>query len=264
MRALSLEYHDVVPDGDFGASGFRGAGPDSYKLTRSSFESHLSAIAAATDGARRVHDEGAAADGARPLLLTFDDGGRGALTEAAAALEARGWRGHFFVTSGRVGTPGFLTAAEVRELAARGHVVGSHSDSHPTLMGALPAARIREEWVRSVGLLGDVLGRRVTTASVPGGFYTHVVGQAAAEAGLEWLFTSWPTTRTWTVGPCRVLGRYTIRRWTSARQAAALAAGDVAPRLAQWAWYRSLHLARTVAGDHYTRVRQLFWARHAS
>ena len=42
-RQLSVLYHDVV-DGDLRASGFAGAGPDSYKLDVGAFDAHLSAI----------------------------------------------------------------------------------------------------------------------------------------------------------------------------------------------------------------------------
>jgi hypothetical protein len=43
-----------------------------------------------------------------PVFLTFDDGGASALHPTADLLERRGWSGHFFVTTRRIGTPGFL------------------------------------------------------------------------------------------------------------------------------------------------------------
>jgi len=263
MRALSLEYHDVVGGENFDESGFRGPGPDSYKLTEAAFGAHLEAIASADSAPpSRVTDWLARGAEPRPLFLTFDDGGRGAHAHTADALERRGWRGHFFVTSGQIGSPTFLTASQIRELRERGHVIGTHSHSHPTRMGAWPPAQIFDEWQRSMDALADILGEPVVTGSVPGGFYTRAVAEAAARAGLRVLFTSWPTTQGWTVAECRVLGRYTIRRWSSAPTAAALADGGVRPRVTQWALYRSLHLLRTIAGDHYTRLRQSFWARH--
>ena len=38
MRALSLEYHDVVAGDDPDATGFPGAGPASYKMPLAAFE----------------------------------------------------------------------------------------------------------------------------------------------------------------------------------------------------------------------------------
>ena len=140
MRALSLEYHDVVAGEDYDASGFPGAGPASYKMTRERFDAHLAAIAAAGCRAVRAPDWLAAPAEARPLFITFDDGGLGAYEHIADALEAHGWRGHFFVTAGRVDTPTFLSGAQMRSLRDRGHIIGAHSFSHPKRMGALPPA----------------------------------------------------------------------------------------------------------------------------
>jgi peptidoglycan/xylan/chitin deacetylase (PgdA/CDA1 family) len=260
MRALSLEYHDVVDPDAADVSGFPGAGPASYKLTRDDFERHLSAIARRISRpATRVTDWCASPVEDPPFFLTFDDGGVSAYTVIAEALERHGWRGHFFVTAGRVGTETFLSAVQIRELHARGHVIGSHSYTHPARMGACSRANLKDEWDRSVDLLSGFVGEQVRTASVPGGFYTRPVAETAADAGIRALFTSSPTMRSHTVGECRVLGRYTLRRWSSARTAATLAAAAWRPRLAQWTLYSTLNLARTIAGDRYTALRQVFW-----
>jgi peptidoglycan/xylan/chitin deacetylase (PgdA/CDA1 family) len=259
MRAVSLEYHDVVSGEDFDSSGFPGNAPASYKLTADAFDRHLQAIEQAVRVAPGRLVDWLEAPSATPLFITFDDGGSGALP-AADLLERRGWRGHFFVTAGRVGTPGFLTAGQMRDLHARGHVIGSHSYSHPLRMGGLAAEQILDEWRRSRLVLTEALGADIVSASVPGGFYRPVVGRTAAEAGYSVLFTSMPTSRTSRVDGCLVLGRYTLRRWSTPANAAGLAAGGPA-RLAQWALYSGLHLARMLAGNQYTRLRQLFWAR---
>ena len=262
MRAISLEYHDVITGGDFDASGFPGSGPASYKLTAGAFDAHLDAIRDAGGPPVGVADAWLHAPaGPPPLFITFDDGGTGALV-AADLLERRGWRGHFFVTAGRVGAKGFLSQVEIVDLHRRGHVIGSHSFSHPTRMGAEPAERIREEWRRSQHVLSDVLGVAVVSASVPGGFYRPVVAQMAAQAGVRVLFTSMPTTRCSMVDGCLVLGRYTVRRWSSPKTAASLAAGGSA-RVGQWMLYSGLHVVRLVLGEYYTQIRQRFWSSRA-
>jgi peptidoglycan/xylan/chitin deacetylase (PgdA/CDA1 family) len=264
MHALSLEYHDVVDGGDFDVSGFPGAGPASYKLTRADFESHLDAIARRVRRSpSRAVDWLAATTTSRPLFLTFDDGGLGASMCIAEALERRGWRGHFLVTAQRIGSPTFLSAAHIRELHAGGHVIGTHSYSHPTRMGACSREQILEEWRRSAGILADILAEPVVVGSVPGGFYKRAVAEGAAQAGLRLLFTSAPTTGCWMVDGCLVVGRYTVRRWSSPSTVAALAVGSLRPRAAQWVVFRSMDLMRTIAGDHYTRLRERFWAARA-
>jgi peptidoglycan/xylan/chitin deacetylase (PgdA/CDA1 family) len=260
VRALSLEYHDVVPHDAFDSSGFPGPGPASYKLTQETFKQHLDAIEArirrpvlrAPDWLVQLQKE-------QPIFITFDDGGLSAYTFIADALERRSWRGHFFVTVGRIGTPTFLSATQLHELHQRGHVIGTHSFSHPARMGGCSREQLADEWHRSVGILGDILGDAVLTGSVPGGFYTRTVAEIASQAGLRVLFTSAPTIRCHTVDSCLVLGRYTLRRWSKSETAGALAAGAMLPRAGQWALYGGLDLLRRIAGDHYTKIRRRFW-----
>jgi peptidoglycan/xylan/chitin deacetylase (PgdA/CDA1 family) len=261
VHSLALEYHDVYQGTDPDASGFQGPGPASYKLSSVEFCRHLRAI-------RECGVEAALApkwleDGCigRPLFLTFDDGGIGAADAAAGALEAHGWRGHFFVTAGSIGSRGFLDASTMRDLHRRGHVIGTHSFSHPSTMGALPRDRILDEWRRSRDVIEDMLGELVATASVPGGYYTSAVGEAAAEAGLRLLFTSMPRTAVTAIGPCRIFGRYTIRRWSSPRFAAKIASGASGPRLSQWALYTAINGIRSLAGERYMTLRRWYWSR---
>ena len=186
MRAITLTYHDVVEAGRFGDSGFSGGDADRYKLDRDVFEAHLDAIQAAAPSAPITIPQLLAAGAAspHPVLLSFDDGGASAST-IAALLERRGWRGHFFVPTDFIGQPAFLSAGEVRELDRRGHVIGSHSASHPLRISHLAPEQIAEEWLRSAGVLGDILGHPVETASVPGGFYSPTVARLAARAGIR-------------------------------------------------------------------------------
>ena len=73
-----------------------------------------------------------------PFLITVDDGGVSYYTVVADRLERLGWRGHCFVTTDMIGQRGFLTRRQIRELDGRGHIIGSHSASHPTRCGSTP------------------------------------------------------------------------------------------------------------------------------
>lgn len=263
MHALALEYHDAFDGDDPDSSGFPGSGPASYKISLSSFRGHLAAIAERAPHVFCVVDWLRAPDKSTPLFLTFDDGGCSASRWVADALEAYGWRGHFFVTAGQIGNRTFLSASAIRDLHSRGHTIGTHSLSHPTMMGALPRNEILREWQQSIAVLAEILGHAILVGSVPGGFYSKRVGETAAKAGLKALFTSAPTTRIAESDGCAILGRYTLRRWSTAETAAKLAAGSVIPRASQWVLYRSLSALRSLAGDKYTRLRQKFWSRRA-
>ena len=124
MRALAIMYHDVVKNGDFASSGFPGEAAHVYKLRREDFELHLEAIRAA--GQHRVSTIARRRElaGAPPVFLTFDDGGVTFLSPIAEMLERFGWRGHFFITTDRIGDPGFLNETQLLELHRRGHVIG--------------------------------------------------------------------------------------------------------------------------------------------
>jgi peptidoglycan/xylan/chitin deacetylase (PgdA/CDA1 family) len=260
-RIIALEYHDVVSAGDFSSSGFSGPGADSYKLTTAAFDAHLAAIAATGTHAGVRADEmlpssdGSTSEEPPRVLLTFDDGGRSALTEIAPRLEALGWRGHFFMTTSRIEAPGFLGASDLRELHARGHVIGSHSHSHPVRMSACGVDALRREWTESVALLSGVLGTDVRTASVPGGYFSHVVAETAADAGVRVLFTSEPTSRPTRVGSCTVLGRYTLRRDDPGSCAADLVAASHRARLRQWSIWNAKKVLKAIGGESYLRAR---------
>ena len=264
MRAVSLEYHDVIAAGDVDDSGFAGPDAASYKLSAAEFGRHLEAVGRTIRRPpARVIDwlrDGAAEF---PLFLTFDDGGASAYTRIGDALERHGWRGHFFVTAGKIGASTFLSPPQIRALHARGHVIGTHSHSHPTRIGACTSEQILVEWQRSTAILADIIGEPIIVGSVPGGYYRRRVGEAAARAGMKLLFTSAPTTRCDVVDLCRVLGRYTLRSWSSAKTASRLANAQCRPRTTQWLLYNSLALLRLMAGDRYARWRQRFWATRA-
>jgi peptidoglycan/xylan/chitin deacetylase (PgdA/CDA1 family) len=227
--SFALLYHDVTPAGEFSSSGFVSPDANIYKFSIAEFSRHLAAISA-----RQVSPAVSVLDPPRPnnaLLLTFDDGGVSALRWTADILEHAGHVGHFFIPTNFIGTPGFMSRGEIVELARRGHLIGSHSCSHPERMARFPARELEREWRDSLACLSDLLGSAVTLASVPGGSYSRAVGVAAAKAGVRVLFTSEPTSAIGRIGECALVGRYSVQQGTSAETAAALAAGDVAPRL---------------------------------
>jgi peptidoglycan/xylan/chitin deacetylase (PgdA/CDA1 family) len=252
-------YHGVVAQGG-PRDGFEGAGAAAYAVAPDRFSEHLERIAAATGGPPASADALTGASGA-PWMLTFDDGAASAL-EAAEQLARRSWRAHFFIATELVGTPGFLTWDGVRELARSGHVVGSHSSSHPDRMAACSPEVLLDEWSRSGAKLAEELGRPVSTASVPGGLYSPSVGRAAAAAGYSVLFNSLPSQRPRRVDGCLLVGRYAIRRDTAAEEAAAAAGGRPVPWARQRGAWALRGVAKRLAGERYEAIRRALLARH--
>ena len=248
-------YHDLVEDSDTSASGFVGAAADRYKQTPTNFEAHLDAIerrCAVNAQAVSVDTALSTTADSTPWLLTFDDGGVSAV-DVAVRLERRNGVGHFFVTTEHVGTTGFLNEQQLCDLHAAGHIIGSHSHTHPVPISALTDEELFQEWQRSVGSLTRILGTPVTVGSVPGGYYSERVARTAAEAGIRTLFTSEPVSQIETVGDCTVLGRFTILRRTPARVAAAFAAGDLLACMQHRTAWECKKVSKRILGRHYIR-----------
>jgi peptidoglycan/xylan/chitin deacetylase (PgdA/CDA1 family) len=244
MRAVSLLFHDVYVS-DPPESGFRSPAADRYKLSLRDFEAQL-------DGLVRLRI--AVAGGSTSAVMTFDDGGVSYYTLVADRLEALGLRGHCFATTDFIGERGFLTSQQIRELDARGHVIGTHSVSHPSRFSSLARNEMQREWSDSRKRLEDILGHAVTAGSVPGGYFSRAVADAAADAGLLTLFTSEPTTRASIANGCRVIGRFTIRRGHSSRMARRFVSTAPWARCSAWLGWNAKALVKPVLGPSYSRV----------
>jgi len=263
-RVISLMYHDVVERAAHQASGFASADAALYKLEPDQFERHLAAISnLVPDRPILVTDLMANMIGpAKPWMITFDDGGVSSYAPIADRLEAAGWRAHFFITTDYVGKPAFMSREQIRDLHRRGHIIGSHSCSHPLRFAALPYADLKREWGLSASVLSDLLGERVRIASLPGGQYSRQVVEAAAAAGIEALFTSEPTTRCAEIEGCLVIGRYAIQRGMAPAVAAGMALGQFAPRFRQWLWWEIKKGVKSLGGDYYLKLRESWMEGH--
>lgn len=258
---VSLMYHDVWhrEAGDAAVpkhqSGFRNPGAELYKLSSDSFAAHLRAIGAAGSAPTTVSELHHTPRARLAVTLTFDDGGSSAHQVIAPLLEEMGWRGHFFVPTDFIGTTGFMDAEQLVDLSRRGHVVGSHSCSHPEIMSNLDGQRLRHEWTRSREVLADILGHEVTVASVPNGYSSPAVVAAAASAGIECLFTSEPSAVPTRHGNCLVLGRYSVQTNTSTRAVADLVRRPSVGRAYQALSWGLKKAVKAAAGDRYLALR---------
>ena len=235
-------YHDVVPTGHEDTSGFPGRAAALYKVTPARFEQQMAAVACLEPERRPT--------------ITFDDGGASAM-HAANELERHGLRGAFFITVNYIGRRGFVTERDVRELYARGHLVGSHSCSHPLRMAHCPPRQLLEEWSRSRAHLSTLIGDEVRTGSIPGGGFSPAVAAAAQRAGLTQLFTSEPTGAARIIGELTVNGRFSIRRRTSVNDTIGLATGAGHARVRQQIAWTIKKASKRLGGAGYLELRRL-------
>jgi peptidoglycan/xylan/chitin deacetylase (PgdA/CDA1 family) len=236
MRHVSLLFHDVFVE-RAAESGFSSPAADRYKLPLEHFKAQIEAL-----------PRGSAA------RLTFDDGGISYYTIVADLLEAREWRGYCFVSTDFIGTRGFLDISQIRKLDARGHVIGTHSASHPGRFSGLTPDQMRREWSKSRQVLEDLLGHTVTVGSVPGGYFSKMVATTAAEMGLQLLFNSEPAIRARSVDGCTVAGRYTIRRRTPRDLSRKLVQPAPWTRCGAWVSWNAKGLIKPLLGSSYPHV----------
>jgi peptidoglycan/xylan/chitin deacetylase (PgdA/CDA1 family) len=253
MKAISLAYHDVTDRPARAVVDPRLI----YKLDRESFHNHILSIHqhARNVSVRCIRHCGRWEKDV-PVFLTFDDGELGAYTNVADELERYGWRGHFFITTDWIGRTGFLNRWQIRELRRRGHVIGSHSCSHPERMSHLSREGLRREWSESCAILDDILGEKTRVASVPGGYYARKVGETAAAAGIEALFTSEATTAVSVLDGCMILGRYFIQMHTPPAVSGAIAARRIWPRWRQTAFWEAKKPIKALTGKLYFPIRR--------
>lgn len=118
----------------------------------------------------------------KPVVLTFDDGYTDAYTVAAPLLSERALTGTFFLVSGFMDQPGYLTWAQAAALRDAGMEIGNHSATHPDL-SALPSAALSAEIEGAFATFESVLGVRPTSFAYPLGRYNYYVRRAVEQAG---------------------------------------------------------------------------------
>ena len=118
------------------------------------------------------------------VALTFDDGPNPAITpQLLALLERHSVRATFFL----VGRFARACPELVREIAARGHALGNHTETHPNL-ALLRGARVEQEVRRGSDSIAEALrgaGRAPAWMRPPFGYRGPQVAGAVRRAGLR-------------------------------------------------------------------------------
>lgn len=105
------------------------------------------------------------------VVLTFDDGHESNFRHALPILADRGIRGAFFVTSDFIGKrPGFCSWMQIREMADRGMLIGSHGRTH-RFFDDMTADEAESELRTSKDAIEQAIASPVRQISFPGGRY---------------------------------------------------------------------------------------------
>lgn len=182
---ICLNYHRVDAEKE----------PDFYTLSPTRLAQHLQTIREL--GLRVVGSceaLSARADSAM-VMLHFDDGTDDHFQNVFPLLRADGSKGVFFISSAKIGSPGYLNVAQVKELAAAGHDIECHGHSHRR-MDTMAPAELDRELANSVGLIREWTGRAPRILAPPGGYMSSAVTQMGRCHGLTTIRTMrWNSNR---------------------------------------------------------------------
>jgi peptidoglycan/xylan/chitin deacetylase (PgdA/CDA1 family) len=118
----------------------------------------------------------------KSLALTFDDGYRDFYTAAWPAMKPHGFRATIFQIVDLIDNHRYLTADQLRELAAAGNEIGSHTLTHSDLTTLSPE-RLRRELVESRDRLARLVGQPILSFCYPAGRQNAAVRKAVEAAG---------------------------------------------------------------------------------
>ncbi len=187
--------------------------------------------------------------------MTFDDGHVTNL-DAARSLARRGWSGTFFVNPGAVGTAGYLSWPQLKEMCEMGMSIQSHALNH-RYQDELASAEQFEELSRSRQMIEAELGQAVTVYAPPGGRTSRDTVRLARQAGYTMMNTS--RVGVWRMGadsPWDV-PRFAVLASTGIPQLTKWITQDRSEVNRQVLRYRVLRTLKSILGNQgYERLRQ--------
>jgi peptidoglycan/xylan/chitin deacetylase (PgdA/CDA1 family) len=128
---------------------------------------------------------------AKALALTFDDGYEDAFTTALPVLQRYGFTATFYIISGFVGQPGYMSWEQLAALRDSGMEIGAHTIDHYDLTTLDPAESERQI-VQSKIDLEHQLGISIVSFCYPTGLYNgSIIEQTRAAGYLSATTTRW-------------------------------------------------------------------------
>lgn len=192
------------------------------------------------------------------VVITFDDGCETDLITAAPLLRELGFNATFYVTVGFLGTRGYMSRLQLRELSDLGLEIGSHSLTHPYLSD-LTQDQLTHEIDGSKQELELITGRAIHHFSCPGGRWDSRVPSTAKQAGYRSVATSRFVANSAATDPF-ALGRVAIMRTTGLDEFNNLADGRGLWQ--QRLWNSARAFGKNVLGNAlYDQVRALLLRR---
>lgn len=107
----------------------------------------------------------------KPVMITFDDGSIGQYEIGIPTLESHGFRGVFFIMTIATGRKGYMSAAQLKEMSDRGHLIASHTWDHHKVLD-YDSAAWKVQLSGSVKTLENITGKPVRYFAYPFGLWS--------------------------------------------------------------------------------------------
>ncbi len=118
----------------------------------------------------------------RPILITFDDGNLDNYTTAFPIMKKYGFTGVLYISGRYLGTQGYLSVDQIKEMARAHWEVGSHGMAHPDLTAHGPQ-QVDYEIVDSRAFLEKKLELPILSFAYPFGDWDHATYHKVVLAG---------------------------------------------------------------------------------
>ena len=185
-----LCYHGITPQPN-----------NSYETSVVDFNAQLQALSA--DGYHTIscaqladYLAGVTDIPAKSVIITFDDGKASVLGVAKSILDRYQFKASLFLITSAVGGTGNLSWADVKQLAAEGYEIGSHTKTHLNLTKVPKGstlteqqAKVRKEMSDSAEAIEAQLGQAPVALAYPYGNYDNFAMRAAKDAGYRVAFS---------------------------------------------------------------------------
>jgi len=116
------------------------------------------------------------------ISITFDDGYESAYKNALPVLDRFGFKATWYIITGKLGLPSYMTTAELKRLESDGQEIGGHTVSHLHLGGLSDS--VAEEEIKGSRLRLEATGfTHVESFAYPFGDYNQATPNLVREAG---------------------------------------------------------------------------------
>ncbi len=120
----------------------------------------------------------------KPVILTFDDGYEDNYQAAFQNLKALSMVGNFYIITGAVDKPNYMTSGQLKEMSREGMVIGSHTISHLDLARASLSHQVRE-LTDSKEFLMNLLNKDIDDFCYPSGKYNSLTLMIESSRGYK-------------------------------------------------------------------------------